>query len=296
MGFRLIVLTEKSEISTLQNYLVVQSEDEVKKVHLSEVDVLIIENVKIRISVNLMNLLAKEKIVTIICDETHLPSIYLLPLYNHHRRAQNIKKQVSWTKEQKDIVWQKIIRDKIYNQQMLLKILKESEPLLNDYEGTVQIGDATNREAMAAKVYFDRLFGTDFARHAENSTNWALNYGYAILLSYVTRTITAKGYLTELGIHHMNEYNPYNLSCDIMEPFRPIVDYIVSTKIEGDFSVECRRFLQEMHNMKVLIDGKKYFLSTAIEIYTQEILQSLDTDGDYPTVEIDITSVKEYEF
>ena len=41
----------------------------------------------------------------------------------------------------------------------------------------------TNREAHAAKVYFNSLFGKEFSRDDVNSINAALNYGYGILLS-----------------------------------------------------------------------------------------------------------------
>ena len=40
--------------------------------------------------------------------------------------------------------------------------------------------------------------------------NAALNYGYGILLSNFNKEIVADGYLTQLGIKHINEYNLTN--------------------------------------------------------------------------------------
>ena len=64
-----------------------------------------------------------------------------------------------------------------------------------------------NREGHAAKVYFNSLFGKGFSRDDMSSVNAALNYGYGILLSNFNKEIVADGYLTQLGIKHINEYN-----------------------------------------------------------------------------------------
>ena len=67
-----------------------------------------------------------------------------------------------------------------------------------------------NREGHAAKVYFNSLFGKGFSRDDMSSVNAALNYGYGILLSNFNKEIVADGYLTQLGIKHINEYNLTN--------------------------------------------------------------------------------------
>ena len=87
--------------------------------------------------------------------------------------------------------------------------------------------DSTNREGHAAKVYFNALFGKDFTRDKDCPINAALNYGYSIILSCFNREIVCSGYLTQLGLFHENMFNHYNLSCDLMEPFRPLVDITV---------------------------------------------------------------------
>ena len=89
----------------------------------------------------------------------------------------------------------------------------------------VKIGDKTNREGHAAKIYFKELFGKEFVRHNDDVINSALNYGYAILLSTINKEIINNGYLTQLGIHHKNEFNEFNLTCDLMEPLLINVNY-----------------------------------------------------------------------
>ena len=68
--------------------------------------------------------------------------------------------------------------------------MKEAE-LLYTYIDEMRLGDETNREGHAAKVYFNALFGMDFTRTAENSINAALNYGYGVLLSACNREIVS---------------------------------------------------------------------------------------------------------
>lgn len=87
--------------------------------------------------------------------------------------------------------------------------------------------DKTNREGHAAKVYFNALFGKSFSRNDDCPINAALNYRYSIILSLFNREIVASGYVTQLGLFHNNMFNQYNLSCDLMEPFRPFVDTVV---------------------------------------------------------------------
>ena len=96
--------------------------------------------------------------------------------------------------------------------------------MLQGYIEELEVGDVTNREGHAAKVYFNALFGKDFTRSRDCVTNAALNYGYSLILSCINREVTAHGYITQLGLFHSNMFNQFNLSCDLMEPFRIIID------------------------------------------------------------------------
>ena len=47
----------------------------------------------------------------------------------------------------------------------------------------------TNKEGLAAKLYFSSMFGPLFKRHQADDVNKYLNYGYTILLSMFNRRI-----------------------------------------------------------------------------------------------------------
>lgn len=160
--------------------------------------------------------------------------------------------------------------------------------MLYEYINEIQFDDATNREGHAAKVYFNALFGMDFTRTAENSLNAALNYGYALLLSTFNRCIVANGYLTQLGLFHDNMFNPFNLASDLMEPFRPIVDYRVKqlnpVQFEHEEKVEILKILQE----EVVMNGRNEYVDNAIKIYCKSVFDAINDE--------DVSQIRFYQY
>ncbi len=148
--------------------------------------------------------------------------------------------------------------------------------LLFEYLSQLQEGDLTNREGYAAKVYFNAIFGNDFTRQSPSIINSALDYGYGLLLSMVNKEIAAAGYSPNMGINHNNEFNHFNLSCDLMEPFRPLVDRRVLDMNLSEFGTEQKHQLQQMLISEVIMDGKKYTLNNALTIYVRSVLAAIE--------------------
>lgn len=148
--------------------------------------------------------------------------------------------------------------------------------MLMDYIHELEPGDITNREGHAAKVYFNAVFGMEFTRSRDCVTNAALNYGYSILLSFFNREIVSHGYLTQLGLFHSNMYNHFNFSCDLMEPFRIIVDRCVYNNKFTKFQKEEKYILVDLLNSQVFINGTVQYLSNAIRIYCRSVFEALN--------------------
>lgn len=106
------------------------------------------------------------------------------------------------------------------------------------------LGDTSNREGFAAKVYFNSLFGQNFSRNLDSFTNSALNYGYSILMSAFARAIYSCGCITQLGIWHKGASNNFNFACDLMEPFRPVIDLEVIGCNFNSFGAEEKRVIK----------------------------------------------------
>ena len=174
-------------------------------------------------------------------------------------------------------MWQRVIKDKIIHQSCVLntRAREDDAAQLEKIALEVRSGDSTNREAHAAHVHFRSLCGPDFSRDDDTPINAALNSGYALLLSSVNREVVSRGYLTQEGICHHNEFNQFNLSCDLMEPFRPIVDRIVFDNVEGDFTKEDKLLLVDMLNQAIPYRGGAYRVASVISLYVKDCLDAL---------------------
>ncbi|MEK4230916.1 type II CRISPR-associated endonuclease Cas1 [Solibacillus sp. FSL H8-0538] len=277
MTWRTVILTKESKLSLRMENLVIVN-DEVNKIPISEIGILVIENPSIVITGHLLNALSNQKITTILCDQKHIPSSVIQSVYGHHRQSKNIVKQFQWNEEYKGVLWKYIIQQKIYNQGQLLKFLeREGYDDLLSFVEQVEMHDATNREGHAAKVYFNRLFNSEFTRGSDDELNWGIDYGYTILHSLIARQIVSKGYLSEIGIHHINEYNQYNLASDFIEVFRPIVDFIVIKHVVDQFGKEQRRQIIEMLNYKIFIKSGEHYLAQAVQMFIDGCINFLNT-------------------
>lgn len=279
MSFRTVVITKQCKCSYKNGYLVVR-DMETKMIHLSEIYCLVLDTTAVSITAYLMVELAKRKIHTIFCDEQHNPAGEVLSFYGCHNTSKKINEQIAWSDISKQNMWTIIVSEKIRNQAKTLKYFnnQNSDKLL-EYLSEIEFNDITNREGHAAKVYFNSLFGKSFCRDDKNDINAALNYGYSILLSSFNKEVVINGYLTQLGICHKNEFNQFNLSCDLMEPFRPIVDRFVKSKYPFIFDEAIKFELLNLLNSKVLYDGGQYFLTSVINMYVKNILNTISTEN-----------------
>lgn len=282
MSFRTIVISKQSKLSYKNRFLVVKQEDDEKYIHLSEIDTIIVDSISTVITNYLLKELSDNKINIIFCDEKHNPFGEISSYYSRHNTSKQIKKQIAWKQKDKNLLWQKIIKNKILNQATLLKKIKCNKyRMLLNYVDEIEIGDKTNREGHAAKVYFNLLFGSNFIRHNDDNINSALNYGYAILLSTINKEVIANGYLTQLGINHKNEFNQFNLSCDLMEPFRVIIDNFVYFNKERELDTNYKMDIVNIFNQPYKFQNKSYSLKDVIKFYVKKTLDSVENIENY---------------
>ena len=278
-GWRVIVITGRSKLDLRYNSISIRRDNGTDFVHIGEVNTLILETTTISITAALMCELVKQKVKVIFCDEKSNPHFELLPFYGSHDCSAKIKEQIAWTDFLKESLWTIIVTEKIENQMKLLKKLnKEEYRILQEYTSQIEHNDNTNREGHSAKIYFSALFGNNFSRNKENSLNAFLNYGYQLLLSTFNKEIVANGYLTQIGIFHKNMFNYYNLSSDLMEPFRVIVDELAYKENPQKFEKNEKRKLQNILNLKFRINNVNHYLSDVIKIYTKSIFDALSSN------------------
>lgn len=279
MSWRTVVIASSAKLDYQMGYLVVRK-DTVTKIYLSEIRLLLIESTAVSLTAALLAELTDKKIKVIFCDAKRNPSSELLPYYGAHDTSLKIRNQIAWSDKIKVQMWTEIVSEKIRKQRevLLLREKKEEADLLGQYLEEMELGDATNREGHAAKVYFNALFGKDFSRSVDNVANAALNYGYSILLSAFTREITANGYLTQLGLFHDNMFNPFNLASDLMEPFRPLVDRRVLQLQFSELQHEQKMQLVDILNMEIFVNERKEYVANAIKIYCKSVFDAISDE------------------
>lgn len=279
MSWRTVIVEGRCKLDYRMGYMVVRAA-EVKRVFLEEIAVLVIENPAISMTGCLLEELVNRKIRVIFCDSKRNPVSELVPHHGCHDSSARIKAQIRWSDATKGIVWQQIIREKILKQAALLcKLGRTRESvMLSAYADQVEPLDATNREGHAAKVYFNALFGMDFSRGLDCPTNAALNYGYSILLSAMNREISALGCLTQLGLFHDNRFNHFNLGCDLMEPFRILIDKRVVEQHPEKLELQEKRLLWKVLSDEVKINGARQTVLNAMRIYARSVIDSMNED------------------
>lgn len=278
MSWRTVVITGNAKLDYKMDYLIVRKTDNTTRVFISEIGMLIVESTSVSLTTMLLCELTKHKVKVVFCDEKHNPQSELLSYYGSHDTSAKVRTQIGWSKQEKELIWTEIVAEKIRQQRdhLLERGLDTQAALLASYIPEIEIGDKTNREGHAAKVYFNALFGMDFTRSQENATNAALNYGYGILLACFNREVVANGYITQLGLFHDNMFNQFNFSSDLMEPFRILVDRIVVKMKPQKFDKDEKNCFIYMLEDGVMIDGKNQYVSNAIKIYCRSVFDALN--------------------
>lgn len=280
MGWRTVILTNPCRLNYKNNFLIIRAE-ELRMVHLSEISTIILENSQISLSNYLLNELIKNKIQLIICDERHNPTAEVMPFYASFNSSKKIMQQISWGENRKKMLNTYIIRNKIDNQRRFLEFNKKKESeMLENYLDELEFDDESNREGHSAKVYFNALFEKSFTRDEENNINAMLDYGYTIILSCFNRTLASLGYLTQLGINHKNEFNEFNFSCDLMEPFRVLIDEFAYQHIGEILSVENKHKIVDILNSKKIYEEKEQYITNIIKRFVENCVAFLNGSSD----------------
>ena len=283
MIFRHVIIKSAIKLSLKNNNLhILNRENEEIHLPLEDIAIVLIEDPHVVLTARLITECSKHGIALIFCDETFLPNTQTLPLNLHYNQYGIVNKQINLNKEDKARLWQQIIKSKIRNQYQVIELTcndENAKSILSNYIDSVELNDKDNKEGIAAKVFFNALYGADFVRFGESSITKLLNYGYTILSSCMIRKLTSLGLNTNFGIWHESEKNPFNLAFDLIEPFRPIVDYYAYwnlDKLGETLTKEVRKDLVALLSKEVLIRDQNFNVEHAMEIVAKSYLDILE--------------------
>jgi CRISPR-associated protein Cas1 len=176
--------------------------------------------------------LAEFDVVVLICDWRGVPVAGTYKWSEHTRVGARHLAQFSMSVPRRKNAWGQIIRAKIAGQAANLRVTGHKDwQKLDAMVKLVRSGDPDNVEARAARFYWSRLFEADkFSRvpQAGIGRNALLDYGYAVLRGFGVRAVVGAGLNATLGVFHKGRANGFNLVDDVIEPFRPAVDWVVA--------------------------------------------------------------------
>lgn len=285
MSWRIVYVSSAEEMKLyLDNLKVIQEEQEIL-IPLSDIHTIVVDNNKTTVTGRLMNKLTEYHILLIFCDETHHPNVFSLGLYSHYRVYGVLHKQMNWGDEIRGKMWSKLIKIKIDNQRSVLEYLNKNNEVINRMkvlsDGIINEDD-TNREGVAAKIYFKELFGENFRRErgAIDTYNAALNYGYIVLRACFARTIVAYGLHPAFGIGHRNQFNAFNLVDDCMEVFRPVIDLWVKLTADNSeyLDIEMKQQLIRRLSAKINIGNQNQTVLNAIDLFIQSFIKAMNNN------------------
>ena len=154
-------------------------------------------------------------------------------------------------------------------------------------------------EGIASRVYFGHLFAQNNwqgrkPRVKHDITNLLLDIGYTLLFNIIDSLLALYGFDVYKGVYHQVFYQRKSLVCDLVEPFRPIIDqqivkaWSLGQIREADFSVYQNQYrLQGDANkhytgllLKAILNHKE-----AMFVYVQQYYRAFMKDSninEYP--------------
>lgn len=256
-------------------------EEIVRTLPIEDLGVIILDNKQITITQGLIEALLENNCAIVTCDSKRMPVGLILPLAGNTVQNERFRSQIDSSLPLRKQLWQQTIEAKIRNQAAVLQyVTGEKHNNMLKWSESIRSGDTDNMEARAAVYYWKTIFPDNpyFVRdHDAEGPNALLNYGYAILRAVVARALVGSGLLPTLGIHHHNRYNAYCLADDIMEPYRPYVDKLVTELLDedatGKLNAKVKVKLLNIPIIEVLINGKRSPLMIAVSQTTTSLVK-----------------------
>lgn len=285
MSGRIIEISDPLvSLSMFRGFLLVKIDGiEKARIAFCDINILILNGTGATITTNLLNSLLEEGVMVIVLGKNYLPSGIFYPTDPHYLHKQKINLQIQASKPLLKRLWQQVVKAKILNQATIINYFNgNDERRLLELAKKVSSGDKENLEAQAAKKYWQSLFGSDFRRNFQNDgINSMLNYGYAILRSATARAIFASGLHPAIAIHHSNQENTFCLVDDLMEPFRPMVDYVVKNIYQevgeiDELTPEIKKSLTKILNLDLSTNIGVTSMSNCLIRLCQSFVRSLE--------------------
>ena len=231
MVWRSVVISQPAKLKR-EHFSLVIEQAQSARVPFEDIAVIVLNNREITLTHPVLSACAEYGVALYSTGDNHQPNGVFLPFLSHSRVTRMMRLQLDIDKPQTKRAWAEVVKVKISNQALCLKLAKKGDfERLTSYASRVRSGDSENMEAQASSYYFPKLFGKGFNRAQDCWVNAMLDYGYAVLRGAITRALVAHGFQPNIGLFHHSEQNAFNLADDVIEPYRALVDLHVFSAI-----------------------------------------------------------------
>lgn len=182
-----------------------------------------------------------------------------------------------------------IIQNKIANQWLLLQEIRNKSPELKD--AIMKIKDIYDKveqqnnpdsirwlEGNASKLFFGNYFGEigrykRMPRTRNDIINFVLDIGYSMLFNFVDANVNLYGFDSYKGVYHTQFFERKSLVCDLMEPFRCIIDRQIKKSYNlGQIKEKDFRFHKNEYSLR--LDKRQFYVKIMLDAilhYKKEI-------------------------
>lgn len=239
----------------------------------------------IRITTPLIDKCKKYNVALIVVNQSFRPVFY----WANAAEANFLLRQKQYQFPKEDISIAKVlVENKINNQIIALQKTRKTDELTklaiksckecveklkttNEYNGVMGI------EGLASKCYFEAFFQdlnwkVRKPRIKCDAVNATLDIGYTILFNYIECFVRMFGFDPYAGVYHRLWFKRKSLICDLMEPFRCLVDRAVRSSFNRrQFSEKDFDIIKEEYKLKIIknSDYCKVFFDALIPFKTE---------------------------
>lgn len=268
MSFHIVNIdSPQASLSCRDGQLTCKTAEGEKRLPLEDIASIIITSFSAQIHSNLFLEAAKHGVALIIC-EAFKPVSLVLPA-NRSTDTLLSRAQLDLDEKKRTRLWQMTVDAKCRNQSALAACLAPDDIALPALSSEAS-SRKPHKEAICAKLFwqiFGRSLGEkEFSRERSlPGLNGLLNYGYAVLLSTILQKLFGVGIDPTFGISHVPRERSTPLAYDLMEPFRPCVDWRVAQWVRRMRKGECGMRNESEANLEVTADFRRWVTGFPLE-------------------------------
>lgn len=284
MSYHIIhILHHNSYLSVDRGFLVLKMGESERRAPLSEVLIVVVSARGVSFSSNALMEIIKHGGVIVHCDERYKP-IGKTVGYSTVIHATTFQRQIEKPATFCDKLWKELLKAKIENQAHVLDYLGCRHGLW-EYLRSHQRYDEGNCARQYWRHYFSSFGersprGREY-RGTEEPINQLLNYGYAVLSALCHRSLVAHGLQPSPGIHHRFRFKAEPLVYDLMEPLRPVVDFLIveicQSQPEWTLEYVTREISKRLVNLTIRMGKVRTKLLYSVDRYVSSVAQCFHT-------------------